>query len=409
MRFIFFLACRHLLSSKIQSLLIIFAVALGVLVVIFVPAINLGFYAELLNKTIDTSPHISITRYDEINDLMTLKVIDNDWTLNKDKTLLKTRRIQSYQSVMKNIKGIEGITAGTPLIVESGTLINGEKNLNIQYNGIIYPQYQGVVNIDKDLVIGNYNKINPDGIAISQRIADKLRVELNDTVFINTAYAKKAFKIVAIYASGFITRDETTVYIALSAAQNLTGIGNQVDSIGVKVENPWYVDPIAEQLTLKTGLEAATWKDDNEALLSEIASFNYIMFIINFTIMAAIGTGVLGIMIILVNSKHKQIGMLKALGVTSKGVIAIFVVEGLLLSLIGAIIGSILGTGTIAYFNAFPMQISENYGVSSIRGVYDASIYAQAIILAIAAGSLAALIPSYMSSKIDPAEVLKSV
>jgi len=128
----------------------------------------------------------------------------------------------------------------------------------------------------------------------------------------------------------------------------------------------------------------------------------------NSVIMVAIGAGVLGIMIILINSKHKQIGMLKALGVTSAGVVKIFVLEGFILSVFGALIGSLLGTLSIYLFNVFPMQISETYGVSEIKGVYKFSIYAQAIILAIATGCIASFIPAYMSSKIDPAEVLKS-
>lgn len=408
MRFAINLALKHLLSSKAQSLLIIFAVALGVVVIIWVPSVNDGFYNELLNKTINTSPHISVTRYDEVNDIMTLKVNESKWLLNKDKTILKKRRIQSYQSVIRESQNIKGIIAISPTVSDSATLINGEKTLNVIYNGILYPEYQEVVDIDKDLFLGNYARINPDGIAISKKIAENLRVELNDSVFVNTSYARKTLKVVAIYSSGFISKDESTVYISLSTAQNLSGIGNQVDNVGVKVQDPWMVEDIATNITYATGLFAKTWKDDNESLLSEIGSFTYIMFLMNSVIMIAIGAGVLGIMIILINSKHKQIGMLKALGVTSNGVITIFVLEGFILSLLGAIIGSLLGTLCNFLFNTFPMPISENYGVSEIRAIYKFSIYAQAVILAIVAGCVAAFIPAYLSSKIDPAEVLKS-
>ncbi|MEW5819084.1 MAG: ABC transporter permease [Cyanobacteriota bacterium] len=408
MNFAISLALKHLLSSKIQSLLIIFAVALGVVVIIWVPSVNEGFYKELLDKTIDTSPHISIHRYDDIDDIMNLKVVNKKWYLNQDKTILKKRRIQSYQSVIKEINNVEGIVYASPTVSDNASLINGEKNLSITYIGILYPEYQKIVNIDKDLVIGTYKKLNPDGIAISKRIAEKLRVELNDSVTLNSTYSKKTLKIVAIYNSGFISKDESTVYISMNTAQNLSGIGNQVDDVGVKVQNPWQVDTIANQITFKTGLEAQTWKDDNESLLSEIGSFTYIMFLMNSVIMIAIGAGVLGIMIILITSKHKQIGMLKALGVTSNKVILIFVLEGLILSVGGAIAGCLLGTFCNFLFNAFPMPISENYGVSEIRAIYKFSIYAQAVILAIAAGCIAAFIPAYLSSKIDPAEVLKS-
>ncbi|MGD9581873.1 MAG: ABC transporter permease [Vampirovibrionia bacterium] len=408
MRFALNLALKHLLSSKGQSLLIMFAIALGCVVIIWVPSVNDGFYQELLNKTVNTSPHINITRYDDISDITNLSVKDNKWNLNNDKTSLKTRRIQAYKNVMNNIKGIKGITGSTPIVEDNANLINGEKNLNINFVGIEYPQYEDVVNIDKDLVNGTYTKLNPDGIAISQKIAEKLRVQMNDSLYISTPHSTKTLKVVAIYNSGFITKDLTTVYISMNTAQSLSGIGNQVDSIGIKVADPWHVENIAEEATLKTGLEATTWKDDNESLLGEIASFSYIMFLMNSVIMIAIGAGVLGIMIILISSKHKQIGMLKALGVTSGGVIKIFVLEGLILSVFGSIIGSLLGTLSIFLFNEFPMQISETYGISEIQGIYSLSIYAQAIILAIVTGCAASFIPAYLSSKVDPAEVLKS-
>lgn len=408
MRFAIRLALKHLLSSKSQSLLIMFAIALGCVVIIWVPGVNDGFYQELLNKTVNTSPHITITRYDDVTDISNLQVIDGQWDLNNDKTTLKTRRIQSYKSVINNITHIKGIIGSTPTVNNNAALINGEKNLNINFIGIHYPAYQDVVNINKDLVEGTYTKLNPDGIAISQKIAEKLRVQLNDSVFINTEHSTKTLKVVAIYNSGFITKDLTTVYISINTAQSLSGIGNQVDDVGIKVVDPWNVEAIAEQVTFNTGLEATTWKDDNESLLAEIGSFSYIMFLMNSVIMIAIGAGVLGIMIILISSKHKQIGMLKALGVTSFGVIKIFVLEGLILSVCGAIIGCILGTLAIYLFNVFPMPISDTYGVSEIRGIYKFSIYAQAVILSIVTGCVASFIPAYLSSKVDPAEVLKS-
>jgi lipoprotein-releasing system permease protein len=408
MNFTIKLALKHILSSKIQSLLVISAVALGVLVIIFIPAINDGFYNELLDKTINTSPHLNIERYEDTGEITTLKVIDDKWFLNKDKTTLKDRRIQSYPSVIKNIKDIEGIMGASPIVVNSGTLINGEKKLNVQYNGVLYPEHQDVVDINKDLVIGSYKKLNPDGIAISRKIAEKLRLEYNDTVVLATSDSSKTLKVVALYDSGFVSKDNSTVYVALSTAQNLSNIGHQVDSVGVKIKDPWHIESIATQITYATGFEVKTWKDDNESLLSEIQSFTYVMFLINLTIMMAVAAGVLGIMIILINSKYKQIGMLKALGVTSKGVMKIFVLEGFLLSFFGALVGSILATLLIHYYNSNPIPISENYGVTDLKGVYKLSIYLQGIILAFFSGCFAAFIPSYFASKIDPAEVLKS-
>jgi lipoprotein-releasing system permease protein len=408
MKFELYLALKHLLSSKTQSLLVIMAVALGVLVIIFIPAINDGFYNELLDKTINTSPHIQVTRYDDLNEMQTLKVIEGQWYLNKDKTTLKNRRIQSFRSVMNEIENIENIIGYSPYVIDSGNLLNGEKNINIQYTGILYPEYQNVVNIDKDLIVGSYERMNPDGIVISDKIAEMLHLEYQDSVVLSTTHGTRTLKVVGLYNSGFISKDNSTVYISLNTAQNLSNISNQVDGIGIKVKEPWRVEPVANEITFATGLQSQTWKDDNESLLTEIESFTYVMFLINLTIMLAVAAGVLGIMIILINAKHKQIGILKALGVTSNGVIKIFVLEGFILAFGGAIVGALMATALIAFYNANPIPISENYGVTEIKGVYKLSTYLQAILLSFFAGSIAAFIPSYFASKLDPAEVLKS-
>lgn len=408
MMFTIKLALKHLLSSKKQSALIIVAVALGVLVIIYIPSINLGFYEELLNKTINTSPHISITRYEDIDEIESLEVINNRWILNKNKTMLINRRIQSYKSVISQIRKIKGIEAYSPYVINNGTLINGEKNLNVTYYGILYPKEQEVVDIDKDLVIGSYEKLNPDGVAISQRMASKLKVYLGDTVILSTSTSSKVLKVVALYNSGFYNKDSTTIYISMNTAQSLLNIGNQVDGIGIKTKDPWKVKELAQTITYKTGLQAKSWQDDNASLLSEIATFYQIVAIINLTIMLAVAAGVLGIMIIMINAKQKQIGMLKALGVTSFGVIKIFVLEGVILSLLGALVGSLLSTGAIAYYNAHPFEVQENYGVSDMRAIYDLGVYAQATLLSLLSGSIAALIPAYFASKVEPAEVLKS-
>lgn len=408
MKFVFKMAFKHLLSSKIQSALIIMAVALGVLVIIFIPAINLGFYKELLDKTINTSPHITISKSSDEREPKTLKVVDDQWYINKDNTTLENKRIQSYKNIIKDISSLESVIGAAPLVSNNATLINGEQTLNVEFIGITYPDYQQVVDIDKDLLVGTYTELNPDGIVPSQRIADKLKATVGDTITLSSRNATIPLKITGLYSSGFYSKDLSIVYVSLNTAQRLSGLTSQVDSVGVKVKDPWKAEKIAMDITYLTGFFTQSWKVDNESLLSEIAQFDYIMIIINSVIMLAVSAGVLGIMIILINAKSKQIGMLKALGVTSPKVIQIFVLEGILLSLLGAIVGSLLATGSIMYINANPMTISENYGVSEMKAIYSLPVYGQGFLLAICSSTIAAFIPAYFASKIDPAEVLKS-
>ncbi|MCK7514864.1 MAG: hypothetical protein MZV70_69915 [Desulfobacterales bacterium] len=123
----FFIAFRYMTANLKQSLIISGAVGIGVSIIIFVPSINLSFFNDLIDRTVASAPHISITK--EIDTFQRdVKLLNKELETNlllEDQTLTRRRNIRSYRSVLNQIKTVSGITASAPFASGQGIIIRG--------------------------------------------------------------------------------------------------------------------------------------------------------------------------------------------------------------------------------------------------------------------------------------------
>ena len=164
---------------------------------------------------------------------------------------------------------------------------------------------------------------------------------------------------------------------------------------------------MAKDLGALYNLKARSWMEDNKIFLDQIANFRIIIGVINFLIVFAAATSITSILIMVVASKSKEIGILKAMGASPGSIMRLFIAQGICLSLFGIAAGFLGANGLITLYNLSPMaKGSTILGIERPPTVMSQEYAILALIYALISSMLASLFPAWRASRLDPVEAI---
>jgi len=279
------IALKQLVARKGQTLVIISGVAMVVGIIIFIRGLNDGFYDELINKTVETSPHI---RLEARENLMEEKISYLEKSFPAplclaidDKTIERRRNITGYEEIVREVLTLKGIMSASPYVEGNGIVNRGGKTYSVLIRGIIPEREQKVINIFKYLRKGSYQEMGLNGIIIGWRLSEKLKAGVGDHIIITTDRTQQTFKVTGIFNSGFYDRDLSEVHISLRAARQLYAQGLSVTGIGLRLQNLYQANEIAHVIEGRTKLKVRSWMSENAAILSELKASIQFMLILD--------------------------------------------------------------------------------------------------------------------------------
>ncbi len=335
-----FIGFRYLKAKKSQgfisfnTVLSIFIVFIGVFMLIVVISVMNGFQSQIKDKILDVDSHITIT---------SAFVTDTG------------EGIREYQALINSIKDIKGIRSVVPIIQGQG-LLRYKSYISpvvIRGMGKIGDMPQDVKKFIKegqkdykrasDVFIGvemswNYNIRKGEAIEI---IVPKGR--LTAKTGINPGIG--TYRVAGFFKTGYYEFDTKLIVLSLPAAQNLYEMGNVVWGIGVKIDDIYRMDDIASRIRQRIGFnyEVQTAEQRNQNLFYALRLEKLIMTIILFLVIVAAGFTIMGTLVMVVMEKRKAVGILKSLGAHPMSIMVIFVLEGFLIGVTGAVSGVICG------------------------------------------------------------------
>ena len=378
------IATRFLTSGKGQTVLIIFGIAIAVSVQIFVGLLIIGLQISLVDSTIGNQPQITIRPSGDSN---TIK----DWGI--------------IISQVRDISGLDEISVmatGSALVPdESSTLpilVQGFDQSADQIYGISDSIYQGAqLKSLKQVLIG-------------RDLAEKLDVGIGDKLPILVPEGGiNIFEISGLYDLGIGSLNKSWVITNLITSQRLFGYGDRVTEIIMTVDQDklFDADKIAskiEGVVRNEDIEVTNWKDQNKELLSGLEGQTISSGVIQGVVLASVVVAISSVLSITVLQKSRQLGILKAMGIADRDASLIFVFQGLIIGLIGAVIGVALGLGLLYAFNTFTASPEGN----ALIDIYiDYNFIIRSWVIAVASSTVAGLIPARRSLKLNPAEVIR--
>ena len=400
-----FIALRYLKSRKrhkgvsVNALISIGGVAVGVMALLVVLSVMSGFHEDLQRKILGVSAHVVVLDY--------------------------RGKISGYNDVLKKLEGEEDVASAAPFVLGQVMVSYGKKAHGVFLRGI-RPEMEAkttdILNFIKD---GNPKDLSPKngipGIIIGRELASSLGVFTGDTINIVSPFGEigplgilpkvKPFRVVAIFEVGMFEYDSNLVLTDIRPAQEFLGMGEDITGIELRLKDIYKASSLRERLQKKLGfpLYARDWMQMHKNLFSALKLEKFAMFIILILIILVASFNIISTLIMNVIEKTREIAILKAMGATNRGIMTIFMLQGLLIGIIGTIIGVSCGyllNNILDKYQIIKLP-ADVYYLSHLPVKMKFTDFLAVSCSAIIISFLATLYPARQAAKLNPVEPLR--
>ena len=305
-------------------------IGMGVMVLITVLSVMNGFDVEIHKRFFGMAPEITVSGSDG-------KI--NDW--------------QQLEDRLKKIKGVKAVA---PYVGGQGLLTHEGQVLPIVLTGILPEQEQNVTHLKDKLLVGNIADLEHFGIILGRGLADNLGVMIGDKVTIMIPQATitpagmaprfKRFTVAGVFTAGSgFNFDTKLAFINMNDAQKLLQLGDSVTGLKLKIDNIYAAPAMSEQLAIELGedYEVGDWTRDFGAFFHAVKMEKTMMFLILLLIIAVAAFNLVSSLVMVVNDKQAEIAILRTIGATPKTILWIFIVQGMMVGLVGTFLGVLGG------------------------------------------------------------------
>ena len=328
--------------------------------------------------------------------------------------------------VVQAAESQSGVEAALRHANTGGLLSNREGAFSVSINGI-EPEKEAPVNPifqEEFLYDGRLlESTDEDVVFIGKGLADAMEIGVGDRISMsgkstNEEMRKRTMTIIGIYDINLASLERQVLYISLSEAQLLYDLGDNITEVILYTEVTGKEDPIVEALnTSLTGYEITTWKSAIPELSSTVEMKNAVMTGFSAVILGIAAIGIFNILLMAIYERTQEIGLLGAIGVKPRQISLLFLFEGIMVGLVGAVAGTILGylitlvLGIYGINYGFAVDMIDYMALmgTHIYPVFDFNLTLQRAGMVAVISTLAALYPAMEASRREPADALHHV
>ena len=398
---LFKLAYRNLGRNKTRSLLSALAVGIGMSLLLLMASVLEGEMRGALDNTIRLqSGHLQIRPASYEEGKLSLKWED---------------LIANPDQVADQIAALPQVAVATPRLIASTIMTIGDESKSAQILGID-PDSAANQPFREGMLSGEFLQADDrEGILVGNLLAEKLGLEVGERVNLlvttsNGDVSEQLFTIRGIFTTKTPGFDEGTIFMPIAKAQTITRTENHASTIFVLLQDREQAEPL--ELALQSNnYQILTWREQNQFVVQFEDYAGVFLIFLYLIVLGITATVVTNTLVMAVFERTREIGILAAIGMKGRGIMAQFLVEAALLATGGVIGGMIIGGAMVAYFNVNGFYIG-NMGITGV--LFEERIYAyltlnNAITLAIVTYIItlvASLYPARLAARMEPVEAL---
>jgi len=339
----------------------------------------------------------------------------------REKMLPLQYSIPDYPSVQKQVAAVPGVKIATGRL-KFGVLLDFEGNTKQTLGmGIDPVAEENILDLSKKIVQGRAIRSATDEVNIGVNLARDLKMKLGDilTVVTQTAYGSlsaKNFKVVGIYDFDSPTIDRKIFLVPLNSAQDLLDLSGSASELFIITDQADSARRIAQNLAplLGDGYKVTAWQDQGSIyFFMVLVRYLYLIILIMIVLLSAFT--ILNTMFMTVLERTRELGMMKALGMTNRQLIALMLWEALILGTLASLAGAVLGAGLSYYATLHGLDVSktvENMEFPTTNvyyAVFSWSYVLTGFLVGVVCATLAAVFPALRAAKLEPTEALHEI
>jgi lipoprotein-releasing system permease protein len=215
------------------------------------------------------------------------------------------------------------------------------------------------------------------------------------------------FKILGVFHTGRASFDQDQAFVSLKRVQSLLDRPNRVNTIVIKLNDPYQARAIASQIESHIGYKAVSWQEASEDIMSTLMIRNVIMYSVVSAVLIVAAFGIYNIISTVVMEKQRDIAILKSMGFVARDIEWIFLTQGSVLGLAGCAVGLPLGMAMMRAFMGLEFRVPGSTDAITIPMDWSWYQFAIAGSFAFAAATLAALLPARKAAHVHPVDILR--
>jgi len=400
-----FIALRYLRTKKrhrgisVNTLISTGGVAVGVMALLVVLSVMSGFHEDLQRKILGVNAHVVVLDY--------------------------RGAMHDYENVTVKLKSEKDIVSSAPFIMGQVLVSSGKRAHGVFLRGIDPEMEKRTTDIGRFMKEGKLENLNSKdgtpGIIIGSELANSMGVFEGDTINVLSPIGKigplgmlpkiKEFRVVGIFEVGMFEYDSNLVLTSLGAAQKFFDMKDDVTGVQLRLADIYKAPLVREYIEKKLGFPfyAKDWMQMNKNLFSALKLEKFAMFIILVLIILVASFNIVSTLIMNVIEKKREIAILKAMGATDKGIMTIFVLQGLLIGLLGTVIGVTGGYLLCYILNTYQIikLPADVYYLSHLPVKTKLSDFIAVSLSAIIISLVATIYPAWQAAKLNPVEPLR--
>ena len=380
-------------------------IALAVAILITVLSVMNGFEQELRDHLLGMTSHATISG--------------------------STAGLSDWKGIVTTAAGNPEVAAAAPYIDGEAMVRSGRKLAGVSVQGILPESEQAVSSIVQFLKAGKLDDLRSGAfnIVIGSELAKTLGAKVGDRIDVMVPQATvtpagvqpryRRFTVVGIYEVGLYEFDRRLVLINLHDAAALYLMGDKVSGVRLRLHDLYRAPDVVRQVAGKIPqlVYISDWTHQRVNYFKAIASQKQLMFVVLSLLVLIAVFNIVSTLVMVVEEKQADIAILRTLGATPRSIMAIFTVQGAVVSVIGTLTGLLLGIAVATHANAL-VGVLETltgrhfidpsiYNISDLPTRIDVGDLVRICLMALGLGLLSTLYPAWHASRLPPAEALR--
>jgi lipoprotein-releasing system permease protein len=390
-----------MLSNPSQTFLLIAGVAVGVTVFVFITALIAGLAVRLTDQVTGNGAHISLEPPTRV-----ARVLAGPDMPVESVALISTfqrKQIRNWPMIVELLRANPSVSAISAQISGSAVLIKSEAVTAVSVIGIEPQGLDAISEITPKIIDGD-GDLGADGLLIGVRMAEDLGLSAGESVLLRTERGvERQLTVKGVFRTGLESLDERVAFVSLQTARPLFVLPEGVTNIEIKLRNPDDARAMARFLTDATGLRATPWQEKNVNLEDALVAQGRTGTMIQVFSLISIIIGIASALVLSAYRRRSEIGIMRAFGVPGGFILWVFLLQGLLIGLIGALIGCATGYGLCLWLE----RITNAEGVPILPIAPEQGGYIAALVLTTLGAVIASILPARSASMVDPLEAIQ--